>query len=211
MKYKLDGEEYNVIIEKKNNKNLYIRVKEDLNIYVSANYFVTKKQIKDVLDNNYEYLTKMIEKRKHEIEKNNHIYYLGECYDLVISNLFKEVDLDKNKIYVPNSKVFEKWYKKEIKKVFTKHLELMYNLFEEDIPFPDLRIRTMKTRWGVCNVKSKTVTLNSKLIEYNLEALDYVIVHELSHLVHCNHSKNFWNLVEKYIPNYKKIRKYLKE
>lgn len=211
MKYKIDDEIYNVIIEKKNNKNLYIRVKEDLNIYVSANYFVTKKQIQEVLDNNYEYLRKTIDKRKQEVEKNNHIYYLGGCYDLVISNLFNEVEVDNNKIYAPNSKVFEKWYKKEIKKVFTEHLEMMYNLFEEKIYFPDLRIRTMKTRWGVCNIKNKTITLNSKLIEYKLEALDYVIIHELSHLVHFNHSKEFWKLVEKYIPNYKKIRKYLKE
>lgn len=211
MKYKIDNEIYNVIIEKKNNKNLYIRVKEDLNIYVSANYFVTKKQIKEVLDNNYEYLRKMLEKRKNEVEKNNHIYYLGHCYDLVISNLFHEVELDNNKIYASNSKAFEKWYKKEIKKVFTQHLEMMYNLFEEKISFPDLRIRIMKTRWGVCNIKTKTITLNSRLIEYNLEALDYVIIHELSHLVHFNHSKEFWKLVEKYIPNYKKIRKYLKE
>ena len=211
MKYEVDGEEYNVIIEKKNNKNLYIRVKEDLNIYVSANYFVTKKQILEILDKNQDYVKKMIEKRKKEEEKNNHIYYLGCCYDLVISNLFKEVEIDKNKIYVQNSKVFEKWYKESIKKLFTEHLELMYNNFEEKIPFPYLRIREMKTRWGVCNIKSKTITLNSKLIEYNLEALDYVIVHELSHLIHFNHSKEFWKLVEKYIPNYKQIRKYLKE
>ena len=122
MKYKIDNEIYNVIIEKKNNKNLYIRVKDDLNIYVSANYFVTKKQIKEVLDNNYDYLRKTIDKRKNEVEKNNHIYYLGECYDLVISNLFNEVEVDNNKIYAPDSKVFEKWYKKEIKKVFTTHL-----------------------------------------------------------------------------------------
>ena len=211
MKYKIDGEEYNVIIEKKNNKNLYIRVKEDLNIYVTANYFVTKKQIVEVLDNNYEYLKKVIEKRKQELEKKEHIYYLGDRYDLVISNLFKEVELDKNKIYAPNNKTFEKWYQKEIKRIFNNRFEIVYNNFKENIPLPTLRIRTMKTRWGVCNIKSKTITLNSRLIEYNLEALDYVIVHELSHLVHFNHSSAFWNLVEKYTPNYKKIRKYLKE
>ena len=61
MKYKIDNEWSNVIIEKTNNKNVYIRVKEDLNIYVSANYFVTKKQIIEILDNNYEYLRKMID------------------------------------------------------------------------------------------------------------------------------------------------------
>lgn len=211
MKYIVDNEEYNVIIEKKNNKNLYIRVKEDLNIYVSTNYFTTKKQILEVLDNNYEYLKKMIEKRKKDAEKSNHIYYLGNKYDIVVSNLFNDVELSDNKIFAPSIKVFEKWYNKEIKRIFNERYEIMYNLFEEDIPLLRLRIRFMKTRWGVCNIKSKTITLNSKLIEYDIESIDYVIVHELSHLVHFNHSINFWKLVEKYIPKYKQIRKKLKE
>ena len=46
----------------------------------------------------------------------------------------------------------------------------------------------MKTRWGVCNIKDNSVTLNSKLIEYDIQALDYVIIHELSHFIHFNHS-----------------------
>ena len=90
-------------------------------------------------------------------------------------------------------------------------LDYNYNLFDEKIPYPILKIRLMKTRWGVCNRRSNTVTLNTKLIEYSLEKLDYVIIHELSHFVHFNHSKNFWNLVSKYCPNYKLIRKELKD
>lgn len=211
MKYNIDGKEYNVVIEKKNNKNLYIRVREDLTIYVTTNYFTPKSEVVRVLNNNLDYLKKMIDKRLKEQEKNEHVYYLGERYDLVFSNVFQNVEIDIDKIYVKDQKTFDNWYKKEIKKIFEEHLKKMYNIFEEKIDFPNLRIRTMKTRWGVCNVKTKTVTLNSKLIEYNLDALDYVIVHELSHLIHCNHSRNFWNLVGKYIPDYKKIRAYLKE
>lgn len=211
MKYNIDGTDYNVIIEKKNNKNLYIRVKEDLTIYVTANYFTPKSEIVKILNNNIKYLKKMINKRLIEQDKNSHIYYLGDKYDLVFSNIFKEVEIDCDKVYAKDQKTFDKWYKKEIKTMFELHLEKMYNLFDEKIDFPKLRIRSMKTRWGVCNIKTKTITLNSKLIEYNLEALDYVIVHELSHLIHFNHSKDFWNLVSKYIPNYRVIRSYLKE
>jgi hypothetical protein len=69
----------------------------------------------------------------------------------------------------------------------------------------------MRTRWGVCNKKTITVTLNTELIKYNLRCLDYVIVHELSHLVYFNHSKDFWNLVSKYCPNYKEIKRELKD
>ena len=67
----------------------------------------------------------------------------------------------------------------------------------------------MKTRWGVCN-KNNSITLNSDLIKYGYEQIDYVIIHELSHFIHFNHSKDFWNLVNKYCKNYKEIRKSLK-
>ena len=69
----------------------------------------------------------------------------------------------------------------------------------------------MKTRWGVCNKKTNTVTLNSELIKYDISKIDYVIIHELSHFLHFNHSRSFWNQVEKYCPNYKKIRNELKD
>ena len=211
MKYVVDDIEYDVIIERKNNKNLYIRVKEDKKIYVTANHFVTKRQIIQILDNNYNYLRKMINKIINQESKKEHIYYLGKCYDLVISNLFDAVEIDGNKIYAQSYDRFEKWYKTEVKHIFSSRYEDIYNYFDEDVDLPKLRIRSMKTRWGVCNIKSKTITLNSKLIEYDLSALDYVIVHELSHLVYFNHSKDFWKLVEKYIPKYKQIRKLLKE
>ena len=69
MKYEINNEVYDVVIEKKNNKNLYIRVKEDFTILVTTNYLTSKKQILDVLDQNQSYVLKMIEKRKKEIMK----------------------------------------------------------------------------------------------------------------------------------------------
>ena len=211
MKYEINNEVYDVVIEKKNNKNLYIRVKEDLTILVTTNYLTSKKQILDVLDQNQSYILKMIEKRKKDIEKDKYILYLGNKYDLVFGNLFDEVEIAGNKIYAHDQKQFDKWYKKQMQNIFDEHYQMLYNKFEEQIPFYRMRIREMKTRWGVCNVKSKTITLNSRLIEYPLEALDYVIVHELSHLIYFNHSSSFWNLVAKYKPDYKRIRKELKE
>lgn len=211
MKYEIDNEIYDVIVEKKNNKNLYIRVKDDLTILVTTNFLTSKKQIIEVLNQNQDYLRKMITKRKKEFEKSEYILYLGNKYDLVFSNLFDCVEIDGNKIYAKDKTQFDKWNKKQMQKIFDERYELLYNNFEEEIPHFRMRIREMKTRWGVCNVKSKTITLNSRLIEYPLEALDYVIIHELSHLIHFNHSSSFWNLVGKYKPDYKKIRKLLRE
>ena len=211
MKYKIDDVDYDVIISRKHNKNTYIRVKDDLNIYVSTNYFTSIRSIQKLLDDNYEYLKNMISKRKKRIEKDNDFYLFGKKYDIIIDSNTIDIYLSDNKIYVKSMKVFESWLKKEIQKLFKEHLDKIYNQFEENIPYPRLKIRSMKTRWGVNNKRDNSVTLNSKLIEYDLTKLDYVIVHELSHFIHFNHSKEFWNLVSKYTPNYKQIRKEMKE
>ena len=69
----------------------------------------------------------------------------------------------------------------------------------------------MKTRWGVCNRKSMTVTLNTLLIHKRTFLIDYVIVHELSHFEHMDHSHAFWECVNRHYPEYKKARTELKK
>ena len=180
MKYNIDGIECNIIIEKKNNKNTYLRVKKNNEILITTNYFTSKKEIIKMLEGNKKYILKNIERLEKKQEKEEKFYLLGKEYNIII--------LPKSKVEIIDN-----------------------NIYKENIPYPSLRIRKMKTRWGVCNTKLKVVTLNSELIRYDLEKLDYVIIHELAHLVHHNHSKQFWLLVEKYCPNYKKIRKELRD
>ena len=122
----------------------------------------------------------------------------------------KSVELKEPYIYVKDEKMLDIWIKKIRKQLFQERMDFIYQKFEEQIPYPKLKIRTMKTRWGVCNKRDDSVTLNSELLREPLECLDYVITHELSHFVHFDHSKEFWKLVEKYNPDYKKVRKYLK-
>jgi len=210
MKFLIDDKKYEVVIQKKNNKNTYIRVKEDLKIYVTTSYFASKLYIYNLLEQNKEYLKKVLTKQEIKNE-NTSFKYLGKKYDVIICNIVNKVELDENKLYTPSEKELDKYIKKNTLELFKERLDYNYNLFLENIPYPKLKIRTMKTRWGVCNKRDNSVTLNSKLIEYNIEALDYVIIHELSHFVHFNHSKEFWMLVSKYNPNYKQIKKYLKE
>ena len=210
MIFSIDGENYKVVIEKKNNKNTYIRIKDDLTISVTTSYFCSKSYIQKLLEENKNYIRKVINKKKEKLE-NMYYKFLGKDYELITCNIFDKVEFDENKIYIPNEKEFNKWLKKYILDLYKQRLHYNYNLFEENIPYPKLKIRTMKTRWGVCNKRDNSVTLNSKLIEYNIEALDYVIIHELSHFIHFDHSKAFWETVCKYKSNYKEMRKYLKD
>ena len=209
MKYEIEGIEYPIVIRRKGNKNTYIRIKQGI-IEVSTNYFTTKKQILFILEKNKESIQKMMIKCQQKQEKETKFYYLGKCYD-IIKIPTDEVEIMQHTIYATDDKQLQKWYFKQLKTIYQERYQLQYQRFEENIPLYRLKVRKMKTRWGVCNRKSKTITLNTELLRYCYEAIDYVIIHELCHLIHFNHSKDFWNLVSKYCPNYKPIQKLLKE
>ena len=210
MKYILDNIEYNVIIEKKNNKNLYIRIKED-GIHVTCNYLTSKSMIKKVLVENNNALRKMVNHMKKEDEKKDKFFYLGKTYDIILNENVSKVSIVDGKIYTKNSLMLNNWLKEEIIRIFDERYVYIFNHFNESVKSPILKIKSMKTRWGVYNRKNHTITLNSKLIEFDISKIDYVIIHELCHIIHFDHSKEFWNLVSKYCKDYKSIRKEMRE
>lgn len=102
----------------------------------------------------------------------------------------------------------EKYTKEQFKEIVEKQAN---NLIKETELVPNrVRIRDIKYAWGTCSA-NKNITINYKLIKYSKQAIRYVILHELCHLKYMNHSKDFWNLVEKYMPNYKEVKKEFKE
>jgi predicted metal-dependent hydrolase len=211
MNYEINGIDYKVNIIKKNNKNTYLRVKEDKEIYITTHYLTSKNSIIKLLEDNKNTLEKMLNKSvKHDLD-NSVLYVLGLKYDIIIMPIIKNVEIQNDKIYVSSMKQLNKYLEVKAKSIFQNKYDEIYKMIEEQVPYYKLRIRKMKTRWGVCNRGSKTITLNLNLIHYDIECLEYVIVHELIHLIHFNHSASFWNLVEKYSKDYKRIRKKLKE
>ena len=211
MKLNVSGNTYDIIIERKSTtRNTYIRVKPDLSILVTTNKFTPIKTITDLIEENYENIVKMIEVQQKKNENNDGFFYLGKHYDIIYVDTL-DISFGENKVFLGRNFDIDKWYKKQAKKIFLEHLNEEYNKFSRKIPYPELKIRKMTSRWGVCNIKLKTITLNLELMKRDTKYLDYVIVHELSHLVHADHSDRFWSLVEENMPDYKKYRKEMKE
>lgn len=214
MQLKIDDNIYEIGITRKlGNRNTYLRVKEDLKIYVTTNTFVTNKEIEKTILNNKDSIVKMIEKMTKKVKKKEEFYYLGKKYDAIRTSS-DGIVLGREKVFINKeitSTDVDKWYKKEATKLFQERLDLCYENFTKKIPYPSLTIRKMTTRWGVCNTKEKRVTLNLELMKKPIYCLDYVIMHELSHLIHPNHSKDFWLLVEENCKDYKEIRKIMKD
>ena len=208
MKFNLNNTLYDVVIERKNNKNTYVRVKNG-RIVVTTNYLTSKNSIIKLIMDNKDSIISMIDKDSKRMDKNENFYYFGKKYDVIYG--FRDIDISDDKIYVYDKKSLDKYISKNIVDIYLERLNYWYNMFEEDIPVPNLKIRKMTSRWGVCNIKNHNVTLNYQLSKYDICCLDYVIVHELSHFIHPNHSRDFWNLVSKYYPRYKECRRMLKE
>ena len=102
--------------------------------------------------------------------------------------------------------VLEKWFREQARLVFTQKAETFKAVM--GLNYKDILIRGQKTRWGSCS-PAGNITLNWKLLMAPEEIVDYVIIHELAHRKHMNHSGRFWQLVERYCPRWKEHRKWL--
>ncbi|MBR1818496.1 MAG: SprT-like domain-containing protein [Bacilli bacterium] len=209
MTFEMEGNQIAVVIKRKNNKNVYIRFQEDDTLLVTCNSWVSLKKIERILEENRPSLVKMWKHHETIKAKERMFFYLGKPYEICFNEEYKSVEITSNKIYCKSPKQLELFYKKECLRVFESELNRIVPYFH-NIPKFTLRIRKMKTRWGVNNLSSHTITLNSELLKKDLDLIDYVIIHELCHFYHQNHSKNFWDAVEMFYPKYKEARKRLR-
>ena len=140
-------------------------------------------------------------------------YFFGQPYllDVVEHNAVPEVVL-KNKTYIslfvrPNTttekrqSIMNEWYRSELKKKIPSIIEK----YEKQIGVKvnNWRIKHMKTRWGSCNIKDKRIWINLELAKKPIVCLEYVILHELLHLIERYHNRNFKAHIEKYMPQWK--------
>lgn len=107
-------------------------------------------------------------------------------------------------------RLIDSWYRQQaLELVRTRAVRCHLLMQPEGILLPPISIRSMKTRWGSYSYRTGRITLNLNLIKAPLACLDYVIIHELCHIKVRHHGPDFWSMVERYIPDYRDIRKQL--
>ena len=104
--------------------------------------------------------------------------------------------------------VLERRYRNSARDIFTKRVEYYHQFTGGN--YTTITIRDQKSRWGSCSSRG-TLSFNYRLVFAPPKVLDYVVVHELCHFTHMNHSKDFWNMVASVMPEYKIYKKWLKE
>lgn len=146
--------------------------------------------------------------------------YRGKEYDLEIIKVSAkkrnsvELETDRLVVFSPVTKpaviqeLVKKWYIRQAHMIFP--VRVMHFLQFTGGEVKSIRIKDQKTRWGSCS-SLNNLNFNWRLIMAPGEVLDYVVVHELCHLTHMNHSRDFWNMVEEIMPEYRLYRKWLKD
>ncbi len=104
--------------------------------------------------------------------------------------------------------IMEKRYRNAARNIFTERVSHYHKLTGGN--YTSITIRDQKSRWGSCSSRG-TLSFNYRLVFAPPKVLDYVVVHELCHLTHMNHSKDFWNMVEQIMPDYKVYKMWLRE
>ncbi len=210
MKYDFKDYLVNVNIIYKNNRNVYFRVDEESNLIVTCPKYMNEIDIKNMIKTNEDSLKKMIARSLKRKENSDKFKYLGKYYEIIFTTSLKKVGFKDNKVYTKDFAMLDEFCKKECLHVFSSEIDICRKCFA-DLPNFSLKIRKMKTRWGVCNTRKKQITLNSRLLEYEPWIIDYVIIHEMCHFYEGNHGNNFWDLVSQACPKYKEARKALRD
>ena len=161
-------------------------------------------------------LSQIPEYREHKYIDGELFYYLGSQYPLRFDKNVKndrritaKLSPENRGVFIANNKTqLQKLYRYLARNYLAKRLKELSKY--TNIPYEKMRLSSAHTRWGSCS-SNGTISLNWKLIMAPAGIIDYVIIHELCHVKHMNHSKLFWQLVTHYLPDCKERRKWLRQ
>lgn len=218
----------NVLIERrKGMKNMYLRVSSsDASVRLRASKTVSVKVIEEFILKEYDKIIAAVEKYKNNLKYLNYEYITGEAHHLlwereyelkVTTGKRRTVIIDNATLNLCTKKedgrekrkyILDKFYKEELiagsKPIFEKYLKKM------NLEISEFRIKNMKTRWGTCNIRDKRIWLSLSLAKKPQICLEYVIVHELSHLYEKGHNKRFYTILDSYFQGRKEAESLLK-
>ena len=210
-------------------KNFYISIQNG-EVVIKAPWYVTSSQIQDVVESKRKWIMEKLEeyqkspRKAKEYLDGEKFQILGEEYSLNIyykdiNNAILNVENGKIVIILP-LRYAEEDNTEQIKKMIDK---MYYMVAEREVEAAmektrkmvglapeEYRIKKTKSVWGSCSSNRK-ITINQNLMMYSRKAVEYVVLHEVCHLKYMNHSKKFWEMVEKYMPDYKEAENELKK
>ena len=216
-----------VNIKYKNIKNIHLKVFRDLKVVLSVPLEITDEWIINFLVSKSSWIEKQLQKYKHSSGYNNLVnvksgtstQLLGKDCRILNKNSDKSYVIKDEKIIFVyaneeknlHQKTMERWWRDTAYKIYTEEMEKMYSrIFQKyGIEKPALYVRKMKTLWGSCTPSKNKITLNEYLLKADLRCIQYVILHELTHLLYPYHDTDFYNFLTIQMPDWKERKKQL--
>jgi predicted metal-dependent hydrolase len=212
--------EINQIIRSKR-KTLAILVKQDSSVIVRAPMKTPEKTIWEFVEQHRAW----IEKKQSEVRTRNIVQpkqyqsgetfmFLGESYRLEIVKHQKQALVLDGTFKLAESasaqaeRVFERWYRAQARRILQERVDFYSKQY--GFQYQGMKITSARTRWGSCS-RGGSLNFSWRLILAPIEQVDYVVVHELVHTTHHNHSKRFWKKVQTVLPDFKQRQKWLKQ
>ncbi|MGB4612832.1 MAG: SprT family zinc-dependent metalloprotease [Erysipelotrichaceae bacterium] len=227
MEIKIGDYKYPIIIKRKRIKHMYLRVTSNNEVVITCNNRYSLNDILKFVDSKSSWILKSLGKQERIKNSKYNIFNKESIFFLNVKKKLQIIKSNKNfvifddefiKIYTVNleedyvKKVFynsAKDYLIDIINKLRNRWDLM--LIENNINIkPEIVVKKLKSRWGFCIPSKNKVTINSYLIHYSKECIDYILLHEYAHFIQANHSKKFYGILFKYMPNYKEYENVLK-
>jgi predicted metal-dependent hydrolase len=218
--------DYKVVFSRR--RSIGISIGPDSGVIVRAPYRTSIKTIENLVISRSNWIKKHLENFKSAIRIDNNkvstdgvpVLFRGKEYPIrIIESKTNFVNINENIIEIGLKKIeekykaglmLEKWYKSVAEGIFrTKYEELLMRFKHYNFAPSEFAVRALKRRWGSCTTKGK-ITISSELVKLDDIYLEYVILHELCHLRHPNHSTRFYLLLTELFPEWKHRRKELR-
>lgn len=205
-----------------NRKTLSIIIERDRSVVVRAPHHITEDKIAQAVKKRHKLIQQKIdhnakypyEKPSKEFVTGESLMYLGHHYKLYVVDEPVEGVVFDNKFFISKAnqqranEIFKNWYIGQAKELLIpKAIHIAKRL---GVTYNHLNIMDLKFRWGSCTPKDN-IHLNWRLIKAPMTVIEYIIVHELTHLLEANHTPEFWNRVASQLPTYEKAKRWLKE
>ena len=219
-KVRINDQIFEYTLKRSARKSIAIEIGYDGRMVVRAPFRVPMEKVEELIENKkdwiYENLTKRISQKP---DKGDCVYYLGKKLPLKIveektAHLSVRVEEESMVIRKPvgfalnKEALLEHWYRKMALELITEKVQDYSRIMQ--VSYQNITIKDQKTRWGSCSSRGN-LNFNYRLIMAPLEVLEYVVIHELAHRVHMDHSAAFWDEVACVMPEYGRCRLWLKE
>ena len=227
----LNGKRIEYDLQRKDVKNINLRIKADRTIFLSANSRVSQEVIEEFIESKSEYILKALahyeELAKYAPKPKQ--YVDGETFRVlghdrrlkVIEGKRNKVEYDESYItltvknpsdIIQKKKLIDRWLMSICKDTIQSLCDAIYPKFQKyGITYPTIRYRTMVSRWGSCQPKRCVLTFNYALVEAPISCIEYVVVHELTHFLQPNHSKKFYQQLAMFMPDWEERKKILEK